>query len=201
MRTFFIERWNTLYPNDKWDSTEKSGEFLFSKLPKRVQRNGRKKRELESLRAGNEKQWDITTLAFCLVNAELNLVDDQESGIKDSIETLRSLRNSCYGHAVRASHENNAYLDYRSTIKFHLKNLCGETAVNEIEEIESSNIEIGRKNKMRQLYHGSNTKLSTYMQILMKTFVLSMSIFCMFLLLFAEDLLCCLFQPNNVAVS
>ena len=148
LRKYFIKLWDNKYPNEKWqDDTAKRNRKLQSLL---VTGNMRKNQDIYSrkLLDGNEEKWDITTLIHAILHPDLQLIRQCRPKTErthpllesEEIDIIRDMRNSSYAHVDSMSCTNNEFNTNMVSIKRVAKNVFGENAEKEIEDIANSRI-------------------------------------------------------------
>ena len=148
LRKCFIEQWNKKYPNQTWQSDNASGSFFFNSLPPKVKTSKMRKKENEKLKDGNEQEWDTTTVVYALLETGLQLVQgsrpkDQRNDplrISEQIEIIRDVRNFV-AHASSMSCSSTKFTEILTEIKDKATDIFDTNAVQEIEDIETSQIE------------------------------------------------------------
>ena len=154
LRFLFIKKWNDkyngqTYPNQQWNSDATSGKFLYNELPSGF-RNGKGNTEyVIKMETGNEQEWDTTTLVKVMLDCGLNLVQgcrskDQRSipfRPSEEIEIIRKYRNGLFAHMPKMSCTSNDFKRALSDIKSAAKNLFGEDAEKEVDEIQNWSID------------------------------------------------------------
>ena len=148
LRKCFINQWNKKYPNQKWQSDNASGTFFFNSLPSGVKTSRSRKKEIEKLKDGNEQEWDTTTVVYALLETGLQLVEgsrpkDQRNDplrISEQIEIIRDVRNFV-AHASSMLCSPTKFTEILTEIKSKATDIFDTNAVQEIEDIETSQIE------------------------------------------------------------
>ena len=152
LRRYFIEKWNILHPDQAWKSNTTSGEIIVRKLSDTVIQNKDNEEMIKALKSGNEKQWDIATLTFVLLDSNLELIEDQRNtafNTRKEIEYLRDIESSFSAIKSSMSCPSDEYKDIVARIK--QMNVFGEKALQEIDDIDNSPLERKMKIKLRQL--------------------------------------------------
>ena len=151
LRRYCIEKWNILYPDWRWMSDTKSGEAIVRKLSDAIIHNKDNGDMIRALKSGNEKQWDIATLSFVLLDSNLELIEGQSNTAfnpSKDIEHLRDIESSFFANSNRSC-PSDEYKDIVAKIK--QMNIFGEEALREIDDIDNSPMERKMKIKRRQL--------------------------------------------------
>ena len=196
LRQLFIAKWNSNYPNKKWQSDAASGSALGAEI------GNVSKRYFEKVMAGNEEKWDTTILAYVFLYSGLSLIDkvrDKEWRvgplpllISEEIDIIRETRNIFFGHSVQMSCPSFEYTTIVHTFKRVARNIFGAHAEIEIDEFERSPIETQqadelrhklqeekiRNEELKHLHEGTNLRIC--IRISEYRFVLH---FCMFMVL------------------
>ena len=148
LRKCFIEQWNKKFPNQKWTSNNASGTFFVKALPPRVQTNRSRSIYIDKLMEGKEQDWDTTTVVYALLETGLQLVEGSRAKderkkplrISEQIELIRDVRNFV-AHASSMSCPSTKFTEVLKEIKSKATDIFDATAVQEIEEIETSPVE------------------------------------------------------------
>ena len=167
LRECFIKTWNKKYRKNKWKSNAISGAFLFSKLPNEVQRGESRKEEAEKLRTGIESNWDVTLLVYVMLDARLKLIEgcrpknNRELPLRmsEEIEIIREIRNSVYGHAASMTCQINEFNDTMLKLKSVARNIFGEHAENEFEDIGNAQMGISMQEEIKAHLKGEFIRL------------------------------------------
>ena len=150
LRKLFIDKWDEKYPNQKWQSDNVSGSILIDKLPPEVKSNRRNKLYIDKMEAGNEKNWDTTTLVFAMLFSQLNLIQVCRPKNKrkiplhtsEEIDIIRETRNEFFAHASSMKCSSASFMDIVSKMKNVAKKIFGVNAENEIYRIEISQVKV-----------------------------------------------------------
>ena len=158
MRVLFKDRWNAKYPIQPWTNDTTSGQHLCSLITNaRNQNQSKIHPSMEHMiRGGDVEEWDPTILFFVFLYANLNLIDacrPQDQRVKplsmsENIDCLRVIRNTFFSHRPSMS-----VPDFEKTstdIKDIAKNVFGNVAENEIEEIAKSQITTPLSNQLEE---------------------------------------------------
>ena len=145
LRSLFVEKWDQKYPNNKWQSGNASGSFLFNEIPNNAKK-GRNAVLAKNIESGNESDWDGTTLVYVLLYSQLHLIpscrpDGQRSVpllISEEIDIIRKVRNEYFAHASSMHCPSATFIDITSKIKCSAKNAFGVIAENEVDGIVQS---------------------------------------------------------------
>ena len=151
LRKCFIAKWNDKYEmqyNKPWSSDNAIGTFLVSKLPKTVQNNKNREKEIEKLKEGNEQTWDTTTVVFALVQPRPKLIPGSrpkgnrpgQPRISEEIEVIRDVRNLFFAHVPNTSCSNTDLKAIVAKVKAVAKNIFGQDAEDEIDNVVKSQI-------------------------------------------------------------
>ena len=148
MRVLFKDKWNAKYPTQPWADDATSGQHLYSLITKAPNQNQNKifPSMEHMIRGGNVEEWDPTALFFVFLHANLNLIDacrPQGQRVKplsmsENIDCLRVIRNTFFAHVPSMSVPD--FEKISTDIKDIAKNVFGNMAENEIEEIAKSQI-------------------------------------------------------------
>ena len=117
LRKCFVERWNNKYPNMKWKSNSASGEYLYKQMPNNIKTDYTKKVRIDSVKKGNQEDWDTTTLVFVMLYSGLHLIEQcrpqtqrkEPLLISEAIDTIRNIRNVYFAHAKSMSCSNDVF--------------------------------------------------------------------------------------------
>ena len=147
LRSLFIEKWDQKYPNNKWQSDNVSGDFLFNEIPNAAKK-GSNRVYANKLQSGNENNWDTTTLVYAMLYSELELIpscrpNGQRSVpllISEEIDIIRKIRNEFFAHASTMNCSFSTFLDIVSKVNNVAKNIFGIDAEHEVEDIVKSKI-------------------------------------------------------------
>eukprot|EP00794_Sanderia_malayensis_P013529 gene13529-14939_t len=154
LRQLFKDKWDVIFPNNKWDFTTASGAFLLSQVPK-----GHKpmKYIANNVMKGDTGEWDPTTLFWVFLYSGLNLVAPCRVGgtialpllESEYIDMVREIRNTFFAHAPQASIKKDDFecimLNLTTQTQFG-----GASLKTELEEIENSPIERELSMNLRQ---------------------------------------------------
>ena len=149
LRAFFTEKWNGQYPMEKWKSNASSGSQLYDKLPKGFRDSRPNKEYIAKMKAGDEQQWDITTLCKVLLDSGLNLIQDcrptgeRHGSLLPRVEigNIRKIRNGFFAHLPKFSCSDNDFAATISKIKTAARRLFGVHVEQIINGIEKSPID------------------------------------------------------------
>lgn len=146
LRQLFKKMWDEKYPNQKWNSDDASGDYLYNELSSDFTRSRSKQMYIEKWRKGKDHEWDTTTLVKVMLESGLNLVKgcrpegERTKPLRTSeeINIIRNIRNDFFAHLPTMSCPSDDYTRVIADIKRTAKNLFGEEAEHEIHKIESS---------------------------------------------------------------
>ena len=149
LRKCFKAKWDKKYPNHIWQTGPAIGQFLFNELPANVRSNCKNKPYIDNLSAGYEDNWDTTTLVFAFLFSGLALIPKCRSRgnrtspllISEEIDVIREIRNLAFAHASTMSCPGPDFTTIMTNIKNVAKNIFGKDAEDEINKIETSQIE------------------------------------------------------------
>jgi len=153
LRKLFITKWEEKYPNEKWESNNISGNALVAKIA-HVNNN-----YAEKLKAGDEQQWDTTTLVYVLLYSNLNLIDQCRKPketripplrISEEIDIIRETRNEYFGHLPQMSCPSHDFTAIVDKLKSVAKNIFGADVEKEIDDIGKVPIDTQSTAKLRQ---------------------------------------------------
>jgi len=150
LRKLFVDKWDEKHPNQKWQSDNVSGAILIDKLPPEIKSNRRNKLYLDKMEAGNEEDWDTTTLVFALLFSHLNLIQVCRPRNKrkfplrtsEEIDIIRETRNEFFAHASSMRCSSSTFMDIVSKMKNVSKNIFGDNAEKEIGRIEMTQVKV-----------------------------------------------------------
>ena len=148
LRKLFKRVWNEKFPQRNWESNEASGNSLVQLLPDSITITVEDDC-IEKLKAGDEENWDTSTLVFVLLQPVLNLFD--ECTHKDEIETIRSLTEKYIDCPSEMSCQSSDFVEDMKSLKSVAMNLFDKGVELEIGEIEKPSVERRMKSKMQQL--------------------------------------------------
>ena len=150
LRRVFISNWNDKYEKQHmpWKSDSTSGYNWFSNLPAAVQKSRKREKEIEKIKVGDEEAWDTTTLVFALLSTGQNLIPGSLSkekrtaqlDISKEIEVIRDIRKSVFHCMPTISCSNEDFADIVRKVKAVAKNIFGQDAEDEIDDIVKSQI-------------------------------------------------------------
>ena len=89
LRQYFIERWNTKFPEQPWTSCNESGSALINAVPEKDlgKKDLKKFNEYkDKLHCGNEEEWSTDILVGIMIDFGLNMCD---KSVKGDIVKLR----------------------------------------------------------------------------------------------------------------
>jgi len=159
LRIFFKEQWDRKYPAHKWQSDEKSGEFLVKEIPNKIKKQGGITQvHIKNLEKGNEEKWDTTTLVFALLVSGLELIPKCRAPkerspplrISEEIDRLREIRNSAFARKKNCSIKSDEFKEVIAGIKSIAERVFNEYAVREIDRVEKSKLETAVIDVLRQ---------------------------------------------------
>ena len=152
MRKYFIEKWDNTYPEEKWKSGISSGESLVNKIADEV-KSKEHEEIIGKLKFGNEKNWDLATLAFALLNSNLKLIARQISTQISAEEEIKCLIDieSVTANIPSMTYPLREYDSKIKEIKRIAMNIFGTKSLLEIDDIDNSPLERKMKIKERQL--------------------------------------------------
>ena len=130
LRKHFIERWNDTNPDKPWKRNEESGSNLISEISDGVKRKSKFKDYRQRLESGNENEWDITSLAYIMLDCGLSMFHKS----RDDVQTFRSIRNSHFAHACSMSCSASSFKHSVAEIISAAENIFGKEAANKIRE-------------------------------------------------------------------
>jgi len=159
LRIFFKDQWGKKYKEHKWQSDEKSGEFLLEKIPNKIKKQGGITQvNIKNLEKGNEEAWDTTTLMFALLQSGLELIPRCRApkerspplSISEEIDCLREVRNSAFAHARSTSIKSDEFKELIASMKSIAEKVFNKSALKEIDRIEKCKLETAVIDELRQ---------------------------------------------------
>ena len=138
LRTYFVKLWDEKYPDEKWqDDVAKRNFKLQSLIVKDV--------FTRKILNGNHEEWNTSILLKVLSDSRLKLIEirphNQNSNqliASEGLETLRDIRSAFDDHLSSMAYSSDDFKETMTRIKSVARNIFGEDAEKEIEEIESS---------------------------------------------------------------
>ena len=149
LRELFIRLWNDKFRETPWNSDSVSGERLWSAVPPEIQCDKQfcSQNVREKIQSGKEDSWDATLLIFLLLRAKLNLMENcrpiRKPPLRKSemIDNLRVMRNNFFAHASSTTLSFTDFQNKSMNLKIEVRNVFGNDAVSEIDEILKSDFE------------------------------------------------------------
>ena len=141
LRTYFVKLWDEKYPDEKWQGdVAKRNLKLQSLIVKDV--------FTRKILNGNHEEWDTATLLEVLSDSRFKLIEGCRPHGKSSnqliasegLVTLREMRNAFDGHVSSMAYSFDKFKETMERIKNVARNIFGEEAEKEIEEIGNSPI-------------------------------------------------------------
>ena len=150
LRALFVNKWDTNNPTQQWANDAASGQLLHNAIPQSVKKNKRSfhKTLEQMILAGDIEKLDPTALFFVLLFAELNLIStcrpkkerNPPFTESENIDRFREIRNTFFGHVTNMSISAVDFGYISTELKAIAKDVFGNTAENEIDQIVSSQI-------------------------------------------------------------
>ena len=150
LRTLFVDKWNTKYPTQQWTHDAASGQLLHNEIPQGVKKNKRSFHNTleQMILTGDIETWDPTALFFVLLFAGLNLTGacrpkkqrNPPFTESENIDRLREIRNTFFAHVPNKSISAVDFGNISTELKAIAKDVFGNTAEKEIDEIVTSEI-------------------------------------------------------------
>ena len=150
LRALFVDKWNTNNPTQQWANDAASGQLLHNAIPQKVKKDKRIFHiTLEQMiLAGDIEEWDPTALIFVFLNAKPNLIGTCRPKKQrnppfteiEKIDRLREIRNKFFGHVPYMSVSDVEFGNISTELKAIVKDVFGNTAENEIDQIMNSPI-------------------------------------------------------------
>ena len=139
--------WNEKYPQEKWQGNGRSGERLLKELQS-VEHGAIGGSIVHRLKAGNEHEWDGTTLLHVLYNSGLLSADgypaEEQKNIailvSQELDKIKEVNQMFYGLAPCMSCQSIMFSSIIEKIKSVAKNIFGEEGENEINEVANARI-------------------------------------------------------------
>ena len=156
LRKLFIEKWNLKHPSRNWQSDSESGNYILNELTHWA-KSGRLKGYANSLKSGNEKNWNTSTLVFSLLYADLSLIpccrpENQRSIpllISEEIDILMQVRNEFFAHASSMKCSSVTFIDIISKIKSVARNIFDIDAENQVDNIVQAKMTENMASKLK----------------------------------------------------
>ena len=156
LRKLFKKKWNEKYPNQQWNSDATSGEYLYSKVSKRLQND---KIYAEKIETGNEQEWDTTTLTKVMEDSSFGFVEcyqpkkDKSSSLcpRGEMRIITDYKDKVSDYLPKASCPSEDFKQALSDIKSAANNLFDEDVKSEIGEIENGSITKEFLEKVREM--------------------------------------------------
>ena len=144
LRAFFVEKWNSRYPMFNWKSNAASGSRLYDKIAKGFREARQNKDYIAKMRAGDEKQWDITVVCKVLLDCGLSLIqhcrptENRSDSLlpSEEIDNIRKIRNGFFAHLSQFSCSDDDFTATVAEIKSVTRSLFGENVERKISGIE-----------------------------------------------------------------
>ena len=139
LRTYFVKLWDEKYPDEKWmDDVVKRNLKLQSLIVKDA--------FTRKILNGNHEEWDTSTLLEVLSDSRFKLIEGYRPHGKSSnqfvasegLEPLREIRNGLSDHVSSMAYSFEKFKETMTRIKNVARNIFGEDAEREIEELEIS---------------------------------------------------------------
>ena len=150
LRALFVNKWDTNNPTQQWTNDAASGQLLHNAIPQNVKKNkGRFHKTLEQMiLTGDIKTWDPTALFFVFLNTEPNLIGTFRPKNQrihpfteiEKIDRFREIRNTFFAHVPNMSISAVDFGKISTELKGIAKDVFGNTAENEIDQIVNSQI-------------------------------------------------------------
>ena len=150
LRALFVNKWDTKYPTQQWANDAASGQLLHNAIPQKVKKNKKSFHNTleQMILTGDIKTWDPTALFFVLLFAGLNLIgacrpkNQRNPPFTDieKIDRFREIRNTFFGHVPKMSISAVDFGNISTELKGIAKDVFGNTAENEIDQIVNSQI-------------------------------------------------------------
>ena len=137
LRAYFVKLWDQRYPDEKWQ-----GDIAKRNLKLKVLLV--KDMYTRNILNANEQSWDTTTLVRAIQSSSLNLTEGcrqykQRTGqlrTSEEVDIIRDIRNTFYGHVSSMSCSDVEFKEVMGKIKSVARNIFGDDAEKEIEEVE-----------------------------------------------------------------
>ena len=147
LRKFFKEKWYKKN-NKNWNSDAESGDYLLNQLSDKFKDHKNNQVYINKWKEGNEHGWDTTTLVKVMLDSGLELVEgcrppnDRVPPLRESeqISTIRNIRNQFFAHLPSMSCSYEEFIRVLKEFRGAAKELFGEEAKNEIDEVEKSKL-------------------------------------------------------------
>ena len=148
LRYLFIRKWNAKFPHQPWANDAASGQCLYDAMPLSVRRSRHILTWRHMIIYGNCELWTATALFFVFLYAGLKLIRISRPryhrarpfSISENIDRLREIRNTFYGQVASMSIPDVDFVNVSTEIKEILKDMFGEFAADEVDQIVKSQI-------------------------------------------------------------